>query len=113
VLPSVNRMHRSTDFASVVRVGARARRGSLVVHHATSLRIDGAPLVGLIVGKPVGGSVIRHAVSRKLRAQLSLRLPVLPSGSGTVVRALSGAAAATSAELGGDLDAALATLGCR
>jgi ribonuclease P protein component len=70
-----------------------------------------APVVGLVVGKSVGGSVVRHRVSRRLRAQLSARLDRLPAGSGTVVRALPAAADATSAELAADLDGALQRLG--
>jgi ribonuclease P protein component len=102
-------MRRSNDFGSVVRTGRRARRGRLVVHHRNELH-TGPALVGLVVGKAVGGSVVRHQVSRRLRAQLALRLDGLPTGSGTVVRALPGAGAASSAELGSDLDAALARL---
>lgn len=66
--------------------------------------------VGLIVGKKVGGSVVRHQVSRRLRAQLSTRLNAVPAGSSVVVRALPEAADASSAELGQDLDAALRRL---
>jgi ribonuclease P protein component len=103
-------MRRSTDFSSVVRGGVRARRGTVVVHQAVGTRVAGPPIVGLVVGKSVGGSVIRHRVSRRLRAQLAERLALLPEGSGTVVRALPEAAAADSAQLGRDLDAALARL---
>jgi ribonuclease P protein component len=101
-------MCRSTDFASVVQAGSRARGGPLVVHQ----RDLGAPvpLVGLVVGRAVGGSVVRHRVSRRLRAQLAQRLELLHAGSGTVVRALPGAADATSAELGRGLDTAFARL---
>jgi ribonuclease P protein component len=104
-------MRRSTDFSVVVRSGTRARRGALVVHHAPALTLAApvAPaLVGIVVNKAVGGSVVRHRVSRRLRAQLAARLDRLPEGSGTVVRALPAAATATSAELGRDLDAAVA-----
>ena len=68
----------------------------------------GSPVVGLVVGKTVGGSVVRHQVSRRLRAQIAARLDRLPLGSGLVIRALPEAATATSALLGADLDAALA-----
>lgn len=105
-------MRRSTDFTTVVRSGTRARRGSLVVHLHPGL--DAAPdapaRVGLVVGRAVGGSVVRHSVSRRLRAQLAARLEWLPAGSGTVVRALPGAGQVSSAELGADLDSALARL---
>jgi ribonuclease P protein component len=100
-------MRRSTDFASVVRSGERARGGRIVVHQLPGLTAA-APLVGLVVGKTVGGSVARHRVSRRLRAQLAARLDRLPAGSGTVVRALPPCADADSAQLGADLDKALA-----
>src|SRR3954452_9515945 len=109
-------MRRSTDFTAVVRGGVRVRGGVLVVHHRTRLepQLDtdtgtspaDPPRVGLVVGRAVGGSVVRHGVSRRLRAQLAARLDRLPAGSGTVVRALPEAAAASSAVLGRNLDQA-------
>jgi ribonuclease P protein component len=59
------------------------------------------------VSKAVGGSVVRHRVSRRLRHLLAPRLDGLPAGAMVVVRALPPAAEATSAELGVDLDAGL------
>ena len=103
-------MRRSADFATVIRSGERTRRGALVVHHLAELTPGAEPVVGFVVGKPVGGSVVRHQVSRRLRAQVAQRLAVLPGGSGTVVRALEGAADSTSAQLGTDLEAALQRL---
>jgi ribonuclease P protein component len=64
----------------------------------------GTPRAGLVVSKAVGGSVVRHRVSRRLRHLLAPRLGELPSGAMLVVRALPAAADATSAELGDDLD---------
>ncbi|MDT7574979.1 MAG: ribonuclease protein component [Pseudonocardiales bacterium] len=98
----------------VVHRGACAPAPEHVTDQA-STRATGqaAPRVGLIVGRTVGGSVERHRVSRRLRAQLAARLDRLPAGSGTVVRALPAAGAATSATLGADLDAALARLEAR
>jgi ribonuclease P protein component len=108
-------MRRSTDFASVVAGGARSRGGPLVVHQCLDFGDfgdlgAGAPLVGFVVGKPVGGSVVRHRVARRLRAQVARRLAALPAGSGTVVRALPAAGSATSEQLGAGLDRALARL---
>jgi ribonuclease P protein component len=107
-------MRRSVEFTTIVRKGRRVRSGTVVVH---SLRPSGstedAPHVGLIVGRAVGGSVERHRVSRRLRAQLADRLDRLPAGSGTVVRALPAAGTATSAALGADIDAALGRLEAR
>jgi ribonuclease P protein component len=82
----------------------------LVVHHRPGLRVGGPPLVGLVVGRNVGNSVVRHRVSRRLRAQLAALVPDLPAGSGTVVRARPDTARATSAQLGRDLGQGLARI---
>jgi ribonuclease P protein component len=66
--------------------------------------------VGFVVSKAVGNSVIRHRVSRRLRHLMRDRLGTLPTGCTLVVRALPAAAAASSADLGVDLDAALRRL---
>jgi ribonuclease P protein component len=118
VLPPAYRLRRSTDFGSVVRGGARVRSGRVVVHQARgdadAVEPDAdAVRVGLIVGKGVGGSVVRHQVSRRLRAQLALRLDALPRPSRTVVRALPATAGASSQALGRDLDRAFAMLAAR
>jgi ribonuclease P protein component len=105
-------MHRSSDFATVVRTGARGRGGPLVVHQRLDLGTP-APIVGFVVGKNVGGSVQRHRVTRRLRAQVAQRLDRLPAGSGTVVRALPPAAELSSGELGAGLDRALSRLAGR
>jgi ribonuclease P protein component len=105
-------MRRSRDFAVVVRDGERTRGGPLIVHQRAGLA-NGSPLVGFVVAKSVGGSVQRHRVTRRLRAQVAQRLIALPPGSGTVVRALPGAASADSAELGAGLDHAFARLAAR
>lgn len=102
-------MRRAADFSTVVRNGSRARRGCLVVHHRAELH-DGPAVVGFVVGKSVGSSVVRHRVTRRLRAVCADRLAGFPPGSGTVIRALPDAARASSAELGSDLDAALTRL---
>jgi ribonuclease P protein component len=67
----------------------------------------GAPRAGLVVSKAVGGSVVRHRVSRRLRHLLAPRLDELPAGAMIVIRALPPSADATSAELGDELDAGL------
>lgn len=75
------------------------------------LRVGQGPTrVGFVVSKAVGNSVVRHRVTRRLRHLVRDRLGTLPSGCTLVVRALPPAAAAVSADLGGDLDAALRRL---
>jgi ribonuclease P protein component len=110
VLPAEHRLRRSADFTEVVRQGRRAGRPLLTAHlllgDPTAPEPDPA-LVGLVVGKAVGGSVVRSRTSRRLRHLLRDRLDRLPSGARLVVRAAPGAATADSAALGADLDAAL------
>ncbi len=114
----------------MIRRGRRAGRRHLVVHayrpeiaaseHAVDGKhgVDRAPTrtpsdrtrVGFVVSKAVGGSVVRHRVSRRLRHLVRDRLPELPAGILLVVRALPPAAEATSQDLGADLDSALRKL---
>jgi ribonuclease P protein component len=124
-------LRTSRDFSQVVRGGRRAGRPLLTVHLDTvdtmddtfdtmddtaddTVRVDEtpgvAPVAGLVVSKAVGGSVVRHRVARRLRHLLATRLPALPAGTRLVVRAAPAAATATSADLGADLDRALARL---
>jgi ribonuclease P protein component len=65
-------------------------------------------VVGFVVSKAVGGSVVRNQVKRRLRHLARERLTSLPGSAVLVVRALPPAASASSAELGTDLDRALA-----
>jgi ribonuclease P protein component len=61
-----------------------------------------------VVSRAVGGAVVRNKVRRRLRHLVSERLAGLPPGSTLVVRALPQAARSSYAELGADLDGALA-----
>jgi len=103
-------MRRSKDFTDAVRGGARSGSRRLVVHLATARGDDAAapPRAGLVVSKAVGNAVERNLVKRRLRGLLAPRLSDLHEGDNLVVRALPAARGASSAELGGDLDVALA-----
>lgn len=124
MLPRPRRVNRPADFRRVLRRGRRCGRRHLVVHahRDTVPATDGSTTVpvatdpvpsraGLVVGRGVGPAVVRHRVSRRLRHLLADRLDRIPHGTDVVVRAQAPAAAATSAELGDDLDAALRRLG--
>ena len=58
---------------------------------------------GFVVGKAVGNSVVRHRVTRRLRAAVRDELDRLPATADLVVRARPEAATANSADLRSDL----------
>ena len=98
----------------MVRRGRRAGRPLLTLHvlldDADRERQSAPPRAGLVVGRAVGGSVVRSRTARRLRHLLRERLPDLPPGARVVIRAAPAAGTAASAALAGDLDAALARL---
>jgi ribonuclease P protein component len=117
VLAAAQRLRRSTDFAAAVRGGRRAGRGAVVVHLTIPQQAESSEparteepsaRAGFVVSKAVGGAVTRNTVRRRLRHLVRERLAGLPPGSVLVVRAQPGAATASYARLGTDLDAALA-----
>jgi ribonuclease P protein component len=110
MLPQRNRLRRSADFTAVVRHGQRAGRGTVVLHLTPPGSDPQATRFGLIVGRGVGNSVVRHQVSRRLRGVLAGRADRFPVGSDVVVRARPAAATARSRELADDVDGALATV---
>jgi ribonuclease P protein component len=63
--------------------------------------------VGFVVGRAVGGAVVRNRVRRRLRHLARGLVPRLPESSELVVRALPPAATASSLELAEDLDSGL------
>ena len=66
-----------------------------------------SPRAGFVVGKGVGNSVVRHRVTRRLRAVVREELGRLPGTADLVVRARPEAGTATSAVLRRDLAAGL------
>jgi ribonuclease P protein component len=110
LLSAATRLTRREDFATAVRQGRRSSCGSVVVHLGRADALDALPRVGFVVGRSVGGSVVRHRVQRRLRHLMRSRLAFLPPGALVVVRALPASASARSAALGADLDAALQRL---
>jgi ribonuclease P protein component len=102
-------MRRSSDFDAAVRRGQRAGKPSLVVH-LTRTPDDAPARVGFVVSRAVGPAVVRNRVKRRLRHLTRERIGVLPTGALAVVRANAAAADRNAAELGRDLDAALASV---
>jgi ribonuclease P protein component len=112
MLGAGQRMRRRDQFTSALKAGRRARRGVLVVHlgrDAGEHRSSAA--AGFIIPRTVGGAVVRNTVRRRLRHLLRDRLAGLPAEALLVVRALPEAGQRSYADLGRDLDAALAAAG--
>jgi len=65
------------------------------------------PRAGFVVGKAVGNSVVRHRVTRRLRAAVLQQLDRLPASADLVVRARPEAASATFDRLRADLTSGL------
>jgi ribonuclease P protein component len=116
VLPAQARLRRRPDFTAVVRSGRRAGRPTMVLHLLPERPAAGGPAghgapwprVGLVVGRAVGNSVVRHRVSRRLRAVAREQLDRLPPTADLVLRARPEAATAEfdrlRADLAGGLD---------
>lgn len=111
MLPRPHKLTSSADFKQTMRRGVRAGSRTLVVHvyAREDLVVRGGPRFGLVVSKQVGNAVIRHAVSRRLRAVvLAGGVDKLKPHHDVVVRALPPAATATSEELAREFASALA-----
>jgi ribonuclease P protein component len=111
-LAATHRLRRRSDFAATIRGGRRAARGALVVHLDDSAPAQAErtapPRAGFVVSRAVGGAVQRNRVKRRLRHLVRARIDNLPPGAMLVVRALPAAAERSYAELGADLDGAIA-----
>ena len=88
MLPAKNRLRTSKDFALTTKTGIRATSLSLVVYLKTNCVNLSAPQIGLIVNKSIGGSVVRHRVSRQLRHLAAVHISALPTNSQLVIRVL-------------------------
>lgn len=88
MLPAKNRLRTSKDFALTTKTGVRATSLSLVVYLRANTNGSSAPQIGLIVNKSVGGSVVRHRVSRQLRHLISAHIQTLPLNCQLVIRVL-------------------------
>jgi ribonuclease P protein component len=108
VLAAANRLCDRRDFQQVARRGHRSGRDCLVVQllAGDADRTD-EPRVGFVVGRAVGGAVVRNQVKRRLRHHVRPHLDRLPAGSMLVVRANPTAATCSSATLAAELDRGL------
>lgn len=102
MLPRVRRLTRRSEIAAVA--GARRAGSSLVVVHGRPVTDGEKPKFAFAVGKSVGGSVVRHAVTRRLRHVVAADMAAWDDlGMDVLIRALPAAASASSSSLTSDL----------
>jgi ribonuclease P protein component len=89
VLPKNARLTSSEDFARTTKSGIRVTVENFVGYLYITPASESGAKCGLIINKTVGGSVVRHALARKVRHALAAEVTKLPAGSLLVVRALS------------------------
>jgi ribonuclease P protein component len=89
VLPKNARLTASEDFARTTKSGIRVTVENFVGYLYITPASESGAKCGLIINKTVGGSVVRHALARKVRHALAAEVTKLPAGSLLVVRALS------------------------
>jgi ribonuclease P protein component len=97
VLPKNARLTDSNEFSRATKSGLRISTQNFIGYLYLNNN-ENPTRAGIIVSKNVGGSVVRHLVSRKARHILAAELKRLPAHSLLVIRALNGAAKAKSQE---------------
>lgn len=103
MLPRDHRLSTKPEITSALRRGSRRSSPRLVVHIAASDR-SGPARAAFAVSSAVGNSVVRHRLTRQLRAGLTPLLARLPRGTDLVVRALPAARGASYTDLVADLE---------
>lgn len=98
MLPAPLRLTRAADFAYTVRKGRRSKGGQLLCYTVSQPTVTHSR-IGFIVSKKVGNSVIRHRVTRRLRHVIQPIVATFSQPHDVVVRALPGAAGASSHQL--------------
>ena len=97
MLPKSARLTDSNEFSRATKSGLRVSTQNFIGYLYLNNN-ENPTRAGIIVSKNVGGSVVRHLISRKVRHILAAELNHLPAHSLLVVRALNGAAKAKSQE---------------
>ncbi len=103
MLPHEYRLRTRHDITSAMRRGRRRTSTRLVVHIAFGDR-PGPARAAFAVSSAIGNSVVRHRLTRQLRAALTPLLPRLPQGTDVVIRALPAARGASYPDLVADLE---------
>ncbi|CAB4705127.1 unannotated protein [freshwater metagenome] len=88
MLTAAHRLRKSAEFTTTTRSGFRSAKTHLVAHFHLPSGGAGPAKVGFTVSASVGGSVVRHRLTRQLRAGCLALIADLPAGSRLVIRAL-------------------------
>ena len=104
------RLRTNTEFKRALR-GRRISSSAFVLHTGSTESPSSTSQVGFIVSKSVGNSVVRHRVTRQLRAIISTRLDRLNSQDRFVVRALPPITELPYRQLEKEIDLALSSAG--
>jgi ribonuclease P protein component len=103
-----DRLRSRRDFERLTREGERRSAGALIVFFGRGPRrgrdeAGPRPRLGVTASRKVGGSVVRTAVKRRIRAAFRAHRALLPPGSDVVVIARPAAAALGGRELAATL----------
>ena len=98
-------LRRSWEFTRLRQRGRRIAIGALTVYRADPFPNDKTSVVGITVGKPVGGAVVRNTVRRRVAA--ILRETLKGRRMRVLVVARPAAAGTPFAQLRNDLERAL------
>ena len=107
MLAQKNRLRKASEFALASK-GKRVSGENFLLYVATPTNGErsGAPVkVGLIVGKNVGNSVMRHRVSRQIRHGIAPHLNRFSEGTLLLFRAHPGAAKSAEQNLNAEISA--------
>ena len=87
MLPNSARIKSSSEFATATKLGRRITSTSLI-GYLYSANNDQPAKLGLIIGKTVGNSVVRHRIALQIRHAVREKLSQFPNGTLLVVRAM-------------------------
>lgn len=106
----IQRLRTNGDFKRALR-GRRITSSAFVLHAGSTESLSTTGQVGFIVSKSVGNSVVRHRVTRQLRAIFLTRVDRLNSQDRFVVRALPAITTLPYQQLEEEIDLAFTSAG--
>lgn len=98
MLAKTARLTESGDFLRATKSGHRSSSTHFVGYLYIESQSTHPARVGLIIGKNIGGSVLRHRLARTIRHYLREHYLELPTGSLLVIRGLTNSGQADYAQ---------------